>query len=370
MITKGTELNLYLDLLRSAKRSAYIFSLLSKLEKSSERSFKLKTLAEHELKFAHKLSKLLVHRNNKSGHFGRWTVSTLVWLTVKLLGSTLVLNTILKNHQRILPQITKLSNPSTVSSDIFSKSSLLNGLLDTHDLTDGHESRGRGFFAGKGGSLRAAVLGMNDGLISNFSLVTGVAAGTNNPEIVLIAGIAGLLAGSFSMAAGEYISMRSQRDIYENIVQLERAELTLWPEAEKRELAAVYEQRGFTQAEANLISHRISDDLDIAVNTHVKEEFGLDSNDLGSPKQAAISSLIAFSVGALVPILPYIFSQNQISLTMSFIFTALSLMVVGAGLAYLSGVNLLLGGIRMLLIGSLAATVTFGIGTLVGRFIS
>ena len=317
-----------------------------------------------------KLSELLVYRNNKYGHFGQWVISTLVWITVKLLGSTLVLNTILKNHQRMLPKITKLSNPSMVSSEIFSKSSLLNSLIDTHDSTGSHESRGRGFFAGKGGSLRAAVLGMNDGLISNFSLVAGVAAGTSNPEIVLIAGIAGLLAGSFSMAAGEYISMRSQRDIYENIFHLERAELTLWPEAEKRELATVYEQRGFTEAEANLISHRVSDDLEMAVSTHIKEEFGLDPDDLGSPKQAAISSLIAFSVGALVPILPYIFSQNQISLTLSFVFSALSLMVVGAGLAYLSGVNLIMGAVRMFLIGSLAAAVTFGIGTLVGKFIS
>ena len=139
---------------------------------------------------------------------------------------------------------------------------------------------------------------MNDGLVSNFSLVMGVAGGTGNHEFVLLAGIAGLLAGAFSMAAGEYISMRSQRDTYEHRIRVEKAELEEWPEEEEEELVLIYRAKGLPEAEAQSVAKRIMSRPDVALETMAREELGLDPSQLGAPWGAAISSFLAFVAGA------------------------------------------------------------------------
>ena len=131
-------------------------------------------------------------------------------------------------------------------------------------------------FTGGGGSIRAAVLGVNDGLVSNFGLVMGVAGGTDQPGIILLAGVAGLLAGAFSMAAGEYVSVRSQRDIYEHRLRMEKAELEEWPEEEEQELVVIYQAKGFAEDEAQAIAGRIMSQPEVALETMAREELGLD----------------------------------------------------------------------------------------------
>ena len=161
---------------------------------------------------------------------------------------------------------------------------------------------------GRSGTLRAVIFGVSDGLVSNLSLVMGVAgAATRNPSFILLAGIAGLLAGSFSMAAGEYISMQSQRELFERQIALERAEMEAMPEEEEAELAAAYRAKGFTAEEAARIAHRIFRDPEAALDTLVREELGLDPDELGSPSRAAVGSFLAFAVGAAVPVIPYLF---------------------------------------------------------------
>ncbi len=226
-----------------------------------------------------------------------------------------------------------------------------------------------GQFLVAGGGLRAAVLGVNDGLVSNFSLVMGVAGGTGKPEFVLLAGVAGLLAGAFSMAAGEYVSMRSQRDLYEHRIDMERAELEEWPEEEEEELVLIYQAKGFSQDEAARIAKQIMSRPQVALDTMAREELGLAPSELGSPWGAAISSFVAFVAGAIVPVLPYIFDAGGLAFTLSAVLSAAALALVGATLAGVSGKNIAWGGARMLLLGGAAAAATYGIGRLVGQSI-
>ena len=217
-----------------------------------------------------------------------------------------------------------------------------------------------------GGSLRAAVLGINDGLVSNFSLVMGVAGGTDRPEFVLLAGVAGLMAGAFSMAAGEYISMRSQKDIYEHQLMIEEAEIREFPEEEEEELVLIYRTKGLSEEDSRNIAKQIMSNPGAALDTMAREELGLDPNQLGSPWGAAFSSFTAFVVGAIVPILPYIFDAGDLTFILSAVLSALALIVVGGALAGLTNRSLLWGSLRMLMAGGAAAAVTFGIGHLIG----
>jgi VIT1/CCC1 family predicted Fe2+/Mn2+ transporter len=224
----------------------------------------------------------------------------------------------------------------------------------------------QGMLAARGGAVRAAVLGVNDGLVSNLSLVMGVAGGSADPGVILLAGIAGLMAGAFSMAAGEYVSVRSQRDVYERLIDIERAEIAQWPEEEEAELRDHYEAKGLSREEASVVAKRLMADPDKALDAMIHEELGLSPTDLGSPWVAAISSFLAFVVGAVVPIVPYLFGDGAGALGLSAGLSGAALVTVGGALSLLTSKSVLWGALRMLLAGGAAASVTFGIGRLVG----
>lgn len=216
------------------------------------------------------------------------------------------------------------------------------------------------------GSLRAAVFGVNDGLVSNLSLVLGVAGANPEPRIILLTGIAGLLAGAFSMAAGEYVSVSAQRELYERQIALEREELLADPEEERQELALLYQAKGVPAEEAARISERLMSDPAVALDTLVREELGLDPASLGSPWTAATSSFFAFGVGAVIPVAPYLFGAGSLAFLLSAVLSALALALVGAALTLFTGRNPLIGAVRMVGIGALAASVTFLVGRLIG----
>ena len=218
----------------------------------------------------------------------------------------------------------------------------------------------------RGGNLRAAVLGANDGLVSNLSLVMGVAGGVDDPKFVLLAGIAGLLAGAFSMAAGEYISVRSQRDVYRHQISRESSRLKDSPEYGIALLERIYRLKGLTADEASEVARRIMADSEVALDTIVREDLGLSPSSLGSPSGAASSSFVAFVLGAIVPVLPYLFDAGQMAFTLSAVLSAVALAGVGAVVASGSGMNAAWGAVRMLAVGGFAAAVTYGIGRLVG----
>ncbi len=220
---------------------------------------------------------------------------------------------------------------------------------------------------GRSGTLRAVIFGVSDGLVSNLSLVMGVAgAASQNPSFILLAGIAGLLAGAFSMAAGEYISMQSQRELFERQIALERAEMELMPEEEEAELAAAYRAKGFSADEASAIAHRIFQDPKAALDMLVREELGLDPEELGSPWGAAAGSFVAFAVGAVIPVIPFLFGGGTAVIAASLALSLAALFLVGAGVSMLTGRGVLFSGFRQLGIGLAAATVTYLIGSLIG----
>ena len=221
--------------------------------------------------------------------------------------------------------------------------------------------------AGRSGTLRAVIFGVSDGLVSNLALVMGVAGASGGEgSFVLLAGIAGLLAGSFSMAAGEYISMQSQRELFERQIALERAELEAMPEEEQAELAQVYRAKGFTEAEAATIAERMFKDPQHALDTLIREELGLDPDELGSPWGAAGGSFVAFAIGALIPVVPYLITAGSTAFVSAIVLSLSALFAVGAGVSLLTGRGMLFSGSRQVLIGSAAAVVTYVVGRAIG----
>jgi VIT1/CCC1 family predicted Fe2+/Mn2+ transporter len=219
---------------------------------------------------------------------------------------------------------------------------------------------------GRSGGLRAAVFGVNDGLVSNFSLVMGITGAHASPAFVRLAGIAGLLGGAFSMAAGEYISMAVQRENLAYQITLEKEELETAPEEEEEELALIFRGKGLREDEAAEIARTIMADPRTAIDTLTREELGFDPGELGSPWTAAWSSFVSFAIGATVPLLPYTLAQGDLAWWGTGILSGLALFAVGAMLSLLTAQGAIRGGMRMVLVGLLAATATFVIGHLLG----
>jgi VIT1/CCC1 family predicted Fe2+/Mn2+ transporter len=217
---------------------------------------------------------------------------------------------------------------------------------------------------GRSGALRAAIFGVNDGLVSNLSLIFGVAGAGVDNDVVIVAGVAGLLAGAFSMAAGEYISVRTQREVYERLIHLEAHEIGSDPGAERQELAEIYAQRGLPRDLADRLATELMRDPEMALETHAREELGLDKEGLGSPPAAAGSSFVTFSLGAFVPLLPFLVSSGNPAVAASAILSGLALFGVGAAISSLTGRPWPLSGLRMLAVGAAAAAITFLVGKL------
>jgi vacuolar iron transporter family protein len=219
----------------------------------------------------------------------------------------------------------------------------------------------------RGGTARAAVFGVSDGLVSNLSLVLGVAAGSHYAQgPVRLAGLAGLVAGAVSMAIGEYISMTAQAELFQRELDLERREIRRVPEAERRELAHIYQSRGVEPETADELASQMMRDPDLALETHAREELGIDPNALGSPIGAAASSFVSFAIGALAPLLPWFFGGGRSYVVASIVLGAIAALAVGGALARFTGRSAVRSALRQLLISAVAAGITYGIGSLVG----
>lgn len=218
-----------------------------------------------------------------------------------------------------------------------------------------------------GNALRAAVLGGNDGLVSNFSLVMGIAGATNGQKEVLLTGIAGLLAGALSMALGEWISVKSSLELYENQMQLEMDELETNPEGEEKELALIYMAKGIPEAQARQMAAEIMQNKDHAHEVLIKEELGINPDDLkGSAMEAAVASFVFFAFGAIIPVIPFFFLGGMKAVLVSTLLSACGLFVIGGSITLFTGKSLWYSGFRQVLFGLLAAAITFGIGKLIG----
>jgi vacuolar iron transporter family protein len=217
-----------------------------------------------------------------------------------------------------------------------------------------------------GGGARAAVFGVSDGLVTNVSLVLGMAGANPGGSIVRLAGVAGLIAGSFSMAAGEYISMTAQRELMERELEVEREALRQSPREEAAELRAMYERRGIDPAVAADMSKEVMQDPDLALETHAREELGISTENLGSPWQAAAASFVTFALGAFIPLLPWLFTSGTEALVLSIVLGGLGALVVGAVLARFTERPMLASALRQLVVTAIAAAVTYGVGRAIG----
>ena len=218
-----------------------------------------------------------------------------------------------------------------------------------------------------GNALRAAVLGANDGLVSNLALVMGVAGANLSPQIILITGIAGLLAGSFSMALGEWLSVQSSRELYEHQIRTEAAEIEASPEEEAEELALIYQARGMDVQQSEVLARRIMTDPREALDVMAREELGINPSEMGgSPWVAAFTSFALFATGAFIPVLPFLFTSGTTAVGVSLVLSALGLFGLGAGITLFTARSPLRSGLRSVVFGLAAAGGTYAIGRLIG----
>jgi len=218
----------------------------------------------------------------------------------------------------------------------------------------------------RGGSARAAVFGISDGLVTNVSLILGL-SGANPPSgVVRLAGLAGLLGGAFSMAAGEYISMRAQTELFQREIERERQELHRRPEGELQELVKIYETRGISHDLATEVAKQMMANPQLALETHTREELGIHPDSLGKPWSAAAASFVTFSVGAVLPLLPFLFGHGTGAVLVSIVIAAVAAVIVGSALSIFTGRSWWWSAFRQLAICAAAGAVTYGVGSLVG----
>lgn len=231
--------------------------------------------------------------------------------------------------------------------------------LDYHD-----EHRHRSLSSAN--NLRAAIFGVNDGLVSNLSLILGVAAANADVNMIILAGTAGLLAGACSMGAGEYISVRSQREVYEYQIAIEKKELEEYPEEEMEELTLIYEARGIPKDEAGRLAKLMVENPKTALDTLAREELGLNPDDLVSPIGAMLASFFSFAFGAFIPLVPFLYFAYPVNMFVSIAITGVSLFLIGMLVSLYTDRSAILSGFRMLLIAAIAGSLTYGIGYLMG----
>ena len=355
------------QLIRNSWKQAAIYGALAEASEDPEHQRRFKRLQELQTTIARRCSTTAAS-NFSAQNTGRFSISLALFrLASKLLNSARIAGFFRGRFRQTL----------SANADEFITSGLQREAVESMELLDemseGTTTDGQHYEYGslvtRSGALRAAVLGVNDGLVSNTTLTLGVAAGASDPSIVVLAGVAGLVGGALSMAAGEYISVVSQRDFNENLVRWESAELLLWHEEEQAEFAKILEAKGLSPSEAENAAARIMSDHETALDMHVREELNIDPDELGgSPMTAALSSLVAFAGGAAVPLIPYVIGlSGNGSIVVSALASGAALMIVGGGLGWLSGSGIIYAALRMLVVGLIAGAITFGLGSLVGQ---
>jgi len=270
-------------------------------------------------------------------------------------------NSIVNARNKLKPDSSSISDTAHVA--------ILKNILNNQTKVSGNqlarfEKRHRSV---GGNALRAAVLGGNDGLVSNFSLVMGIAGATSGNDEVLLAGMAGLLAGALSMALGEWISVKSSQELYENQMALEMEELEVNPAGEEKEIALIYMSKGIPEIQARQMATEIMKDKSKAHEILVKEELGINSEELkGSAMEAAITSFLLFGVGAIIPVFPFFFLSGSNAVILSAAVSAVGLFIIGSAITLFTGKSIWYSGMRQVIFGLGAAAITYAIGSLIG----
>jgi vacuolar iron transporter family protein len=367
------EIQQYLEYWNAERNSAALYQVLSEVEKDPRIAEVYRRIVLVELRHADKWTVDIKAAGGSMPNFKpTWQTTVLIWLARRF-GPAMVLPTIQNlekdgssayaqqpmaigmaseeaSHERIISQISRSSKGGGGMEGSF-----LAQMEGLHRSTGG------------GNALRAAVLGANDGLVSNLSLVMGVAGAALGSRSILITGFAGLLAGACSMALGEWLSVQSSRELFAHQIGIEEAEIEQAPEEEAEELALIYQSRGLSAEQAHILSTQIMSNKESALDTLAREELGMDPKELGgSAWEAAITSFFLFALGAIIPVAPFIFSTGMTAVILSIIFSTVALFLLGAVITLFTGQKMLFSGMRMVVFGLLAAAITFGIGRLIG----
>jgi VIT1/CCC1 family predicted Fe2+/Mn2+ transporter len=350
----------------------YLYGGLAEIERDAHLAELYRRLASIEQRHADLWKDYLTQAGEPVPTYApNWRMRALLWLARRL-GTGAVLSTVSSMEQRAMSEYD--AQPEAVEAglpaDERSHARLFGTLLRSSrggiagPLLAQFEGQHRN--AG-GNELRAAVLGASDGLTSNLSLVMGVAGATLTGNAVLIAGIAGLLAGAFSMSIGEWVSVQSARELNLHQITIERQELQTAPQEEQEELALIYQSKGLDEQAAKTLASHLMQQNTTALDTLAREELGIDPQDLGgSAWGAAITSFFLFALGAIIPVFPFIFTGAFIAVGISLALSVLGLFGIGAGVSLTAGSSLWRAGGRQVLLGLLAAGVTFGLGKLIG----
>jgi len=356
----------------SEQEGVYLYRMLAETESDAHLAELYRRIASIEQRHSDLWKDYLIDAGETPPTYTpNWRIRTLVWIA-KRFGTSAVLSTVSSMENNAVhdydsqPEAVNTGLPTDERSHarLFSylQSSTRGGITGPSlaQFEGRHRSAG-------GNELRAAVLGASDGLTSNLSLVMGVAGATLAGHAILISGLAGLLAGAFSMSIGEWVSVQSARELNLHQVAIEREELKNVPDEEQEELALIYQSKGIDEKTANELAANLMQQSNTALDTLAREELGIDPKDLGgSAWGAAITSFFLFAIGAIIPVFPFIFISGFTAVVISLILSVIGLFGIGAGVSLTAGSPLWKSGGRQILLGLLAAGITFGIGRLIG----
>jgi vacuolar iron transporter family protein len=361
---------IYYDFWKEERNTAALYQSFSDNEKDKRLAEVYRRMAETELKHASNWSEKITALGEKLPDFRLDTrTKTLIWLSKKF-GPSFVLPSLAAKENQGVNAYNQIDGAKGMAREENTHAMLINQITNT--MRGGFEGGALAMLEGRhratgGNALRAAVLGANDGMVSNLSLVMGVAGAAMNNNAILITGLAGLLAGAISMALGEWLSVQSSRELFSHQIKVEAAEIESVPEEEIGELALIYEARGLTREQSQLLAQQLMSNPNSALDTLAREELGVNPDELGgSAWEAAITSFLLFAVGAVVPVIPFIFLSGLTAVGVSIAFSTVGLFILGAIVTLFTGRGVLYSGARMVIFGLLAAAVTFGIGRLIG----
>ena len=354
--------------------SAAIYEMLAEKEQDERLAEVYRRIAATERQHAaHWVEKIRAETGQEPVFRPTWRQRTLIWLARRF-GPALVLPS-MQNMEREGTSGYAQNDAGGQPTQAMARQERSHAMLlsqITSTMRGGMEGGALAVLEGRhrstgGNALRAAVLGANDGLVSNLSLVMGVAGATLDNRTVLITGLAGLLAGAISMALGEWLSVQSSRELFSHQIEIEAAEIAQAPEEETEELALIYEARGLPREQARTLAEGIIANKDSAVETLAREELGVDPGELGgSAWEAALTSFILFAIGAIIPVFAFFFLDGTSAVLVSILMSMVGLFALGAVITLFTGRSVMFSGMRMVMFGLIAAAVTYGIGKLIG----
>jgi len=371
MADKATIRNLQTEL-----DASYLYRLLGELEENPDIKKVFLDLSEVEGRHARAFENKMKSDSGNEIHIGASRRARILGWLARRFGSQLVIPLLIDMEKGISNALIqeKVKQGKSVSGNEFAHSRILEsiGKQNRSGLEGTRVAQLEGRHRGLGGNaLRAAVLGANDGLLSNLSLVMGVAGAAVSNQTILITGFAGLLAGSTSMALGEWLSVQSSRELFMRQIEIEAEELESSPQEEAHELALIYRAKGIPEEQAKEMAMKIIESKETAVETLAREELGVDPAQLGgSAWTAAITSFVLFAFGAFIPVLPFLIFHSHFATLASLAFSGVGLFGIGSAITLMTGRNIFVSGFRQLLFGFTAAAITYGVGYLLGVAIS